>query len=145
MPIQDRFSILLVDDDALVIRLLGRMLTEFTPLRFATSGHAAVRLAVESVPDLVLLDVEMPAFSGFEICKAFKAVSILAQVPIIFISSYDSPQLRAQGAKLGAADFISKPPDTALLRSRVRALWRTRSQPHPLPGAETVDPVRELP
>jgi diguanylate cyclase (GGDEF)-like protein len=127
MQIQENLSILLVDDDITVIRVLGRMLAGFTPLRFATSGRTALKLAREAVPDLVLLDVEMPELGGFEVCKAFKADPILAAVPIVFITSHESPQLQARGIALGAADFISKPPHAPLVLARIRTYQRMKS------------------
>src|SRR6202040_1257060 len=126
MKDQEKFSILLVDDDSMVVRILSRILADFTPLRFATSGRAALKLARESVPDLVLLDVDMPELSGFEVCKAFKSEPALAQVPIIFITSHESPQLETMGLELGAVDFISKPPHAPLVLARVRAYQRLK-------------------
>ena len=126
MHAQEQFSILLVDDDAMVVRILSRMLSDFTPIRFATSGHAALKLAHESAPDLVLLDVDMPDLSGFEVCKAFKSDPALAEVPIIFVTSHESPQLEAKGLELGAADFIIKPPHAPLVLARVRTYQRLK-------------------
>jgi diguanylate cyclase (GGDEF)-like protein len=127
MQVQEKFSILLVDDDSMVVRVLSHILRDFTPLRFATSGRAALKLARESVPDLVLLDVDMPEFSGFEVCKAFKGDPKLAEVPIIFITSHESAQLEAKGLELGAADFISKPPHAPLVLARVRTYQRLKT------------------
>ena len=110
----------------MVVRILSRILSGFTPLRFATSGRAALKLARESAPDLVLLDVDMPEFSGFEVCKAFKSDPALAEVPIIFITSHESAQLEAKGIELGAADFISKPPHAPLVLARVRTYQRLK-------------------
>src|ERR1700733_8138261 len=126
MQAHEKFSILLVDDDRTVIRILSHILSDFEPVRFATSGRLALKLAHESVPDLVLLDVDMPEFSGFEVCKEFKSDSTLAQVPIIFITSHDSPQLETLGLQLGAADFIGKPPHSALVLARVRTYQRLK-------------------
>jgi diguanylate cyclase (GGDEF)-like protein len=126
MKAQEKFSILLVDDDSMVVRILSRILADFTPLRFATSGRAALKLARESVPDLVLLDVDMPELSGFEVCKAFKSDPALAEVPIIFITSHESAQLEAKGLELGAADFIGKPPHALLVLARVRTYQRLK-------------------
>jgi diguanylate cyclase (GGDEF)-like protein len=126
MKAQEKFSILLVDDDSMVVRILSRILADFTPLRFATSGRAALKLARESVPDLVLLDVDMPELSGFEVCKAFKGDPALAEVPIIFITSHESAQLEAKGLELGAADFIGKPPHAPLVLARVRTYQRLK-------------------
>jgi diguanylate cyclase (GGDEF)-like protein len=124
---QEAFSILLVDDDLMVIRILNSMLGDFTPVRFATSGRAALKLARESVPDLLLLDVDMPEFSGFEVCKAFKSDPALAEVPVIFITSHESAQLEAKGLELGAADFIGKPPHAPLVLARVRTYQRLKT------------------
>jgi diguanylate cyclase (GGDEF)-like protein len=123
----EHFSILLVDDDSMVVRILSRILSDFTPLRFATSGRAALKLARESAPDLVLLDVDMPEFSGFEVCKAFKSDPALAGIPIIFITSHESAQLEAKGIDLGAADFIGKPPHAPLVLARVRTYQRLKT------------------
>jgi diguanylate cyclase (GGDEF)-like protein len=123
----EHFSILLVDDDVTVIRILGRILADFAPLRFVTSGRSALKLARESLPDLVLMDIEMPEVGGFEACKAFKADPALAAVPIIFLTGHESPQLQARGIELGAADFISKPPHAPLVLARVRTYQRLKS------------------
>jgi diguanylate cyclase (GGDEF)-like protein len=126
MQAQEQFSILLVDDDLTVVRVLNRILSDFTPVRFADSGRAALKLARDCTPDLVLLDVDMPEFSGFEVCKAFKADPALREVPIIFITSHESAQLEAKGIELGAADFISKPPHAPLVLARVRTYQRLK-------------------
>jgi diguanylate cyclase (GGDEF)-like protein len=141
MPSQEHFSILLVDDDTLVIRTLSRMLAEFAPLRFATSGRVALKLALDSLPDLVLLDVDMPEVSGFEICKAFKRHPALAQVPIIFITSYESPELEQKGLQLGAADFISKPPHAALVLARVHTFQRMKMLSDTIQDSVQVDAI----
>jgi diguanylate cyclase (GGDEF)-like protein len=126
MQARENFSILLVDDDLMAVRVLNRILINFSPLRFASSGLAALKLARESTPDLVLLDVDMPDYSGFEVCKAFKSDPALAEVPIIFITSHESAQLEAKGLELGAADFIGKPPHAPLVLARVRTYQRLK-------------------
>jgi diguanylate cyclase (GGDEF)-like protein len=139
MQAQENFSILLVDDDSMVVRILSRILSDFTPLRFATSGRAALKLAHEFAPDLVLLDVDMPEFSGFEVCKAFKSDPALAEVPIIFITSHESAQLEAKGLALGAADFINKPPHAPLVLARVRTYQRFKMLADTMRSAVNVD------
>src|ERR1700683_2345541 len=139
MARQEKFSILLVDDDCTVVRILTQILNSFGPLPFATSGRLALKLARESVPDLVLLDVDMPEFSGFEVCKEFKSDAMLAQVPIIFVTSHESPQLETLGIQLGAADFISKPPHAPLVLARVRTYQRLKTLTDTLRSAVTMD------
>jgi diguanylate cyclase (GGDEF)-like protein len=136
---RERFSILIVDDDSMVVRVLSHILSDFGPLRFATSGRVALKLARESVPDLVLLDVDMPELSGFEVCKAFKSAPALADVPIIFITSHESSQLETLGLQLGAVDFISKPPHAPLVLARVRTYQRLKMLSDTLRGAVKMD------
>jgi diguanylate cyclase (GGDEF)-like protein len=139
MKAQEQFNILLVDDDPMVVRILSHILCDFSPLRFATSGRAALKLARESAPDLVLLDVDMPELSGFEVCKAFKSDPALAEVPIIFITSHESAQLEAKGLELGAADFISKPPHPPLVLARVRTYQRLKALSDTMRSAVKMD------
>jgi diguanylate cyclase (GGDEF)-like protein len=139
MQIRDKFSILLVDDDPTVVRFLSHILSGIEPIRFATSGRLALKIARESVPDLVLLDVDMPELSGFEVCKQFKSDPTLAQVPIIFITSHESPQLETLGLQLGAVDFISKPPHASLVLARVRTYQRLKLLSDTLRSAVKMD------
>ena len=139
MQAKEKFSILLVDDDPTVIRILSRILNEYTPLRFATSGQVALKLARETVPDLVMLDVEIPDFTGFEICKAFKSDPKLTSVPIIFMTSHESPQLETVGLQLGGADFISKPPHASLVLARVRTYQQLKALSDTVRSAVTMD------
>jgi diguanylate cyclase (GGDEF)-like protein len=136
---KDQFSILLVDDDLMAIRILNSILADFTPVRFATSGRTALRLAREAAPDLVLLDVDMPEMSGFEVCKSFKRDPALAEVPLIFITSYQSAQLEAKGLELGAVDFISKPPHAPLVLARVRTYQRLKTLSETMRSAVKMD------
>jgi len=139
MPTRENFSILLVDDDHTIVRVLQHILCDFEPLRFATSGRQALKLARQSVPDLVLLDVDMPGYSGFEVCREFKNDPLLARVPIIFISSHESHQLETAGLKLGASDFIRKPPHASLVLARVRTVQRLKMLSDTLNGAAEMD------
>jgi diguanylate cyclase (GGDEF)-like protein len=126
MPATERFSILLVDDDPMVARILSRILREFAPIRYANSGREALKLARESVPDLVLLDANMPEMSGFAVCEAFKLDPALAQVPIIFVTAHENGELHSKALQLGAADFISKPPQGPVVLARVRTFLRMK-------------------
>jgi len=139
MQTRENFSILLVDDDHTIVRVLQHILSDFEPLRFATSGRQALKLARQSVPDLVLLDVDMPDFSGFEVCREFKNDPLLAHVPIIFVTSHDSHQLETAGLKLGASDFIRKPPHASLVLARVYTFQRLKMLSDTLNSAVEID------
>lgn len=120
-------QILLVDDDPGTIQLLSRMVPDASTLRFATSGQAALTLAEEWRPDLVLLDAEMPGLSGLDVCKALKANEDLRDVPVIFVTQHDEPEFEAMALAAGAVDFISKPLVASQVMSRVQARLRQRA------------------
>jgi diguanylate cyclase (GGDEF)-like protein len=119
-------NILMVDDDLSSIQLMGRILSGAAQLRFATSGEDALQLAHQLPPDLVLLDAEMPGLSGFQVCKALKADPLLADVPVIFITSHHEPGFEIAGFAVGAADFIAKPVSAPLVLARVTAQLRNK-------------------
>jgi two-component system cell cycle response regulator len=113
------FSLLLVDDDPSAIQVMSRMLEQFPDLRFATSGKAALRLAGEATPDLILLDAEMPGMTGFEVYEELQSDPSLAGVPVIFVTSHDDPAMKAVALHWGAADFVTKPLDAGQLLASV--------------------------
>ena len=135
----DNGSILIVDDDVTVVRILRSILADVGSLRFATSGQDALKFARKAVPDLMLLDVEMPGLSGFDVCKAFKSDPVLLAVPIIFVTSHQSTELETTGLKLGAADFITKPLHAELVLARVRAQLDVKRLSDTLRSAVTLD------
>jgi len=90
----------------------------------AADGPTALKLAAETPPDLVLLDVMMPSMSGFEVCRRMRADSRLAEVPVIMVTALDDHPSRLAGIEAGADDFISKPFNSAEMRARVRTVTR---------------------
>lgn len=116
----DHVSLLLVDDDPMAIHTLAKALQGLGRQRFATSGLAALQLAREAPPDLILLDAEMPGMSGFEVCEALSADPALSHIPVIFITSHNDEASEEAGLSLGAVDFIAKPIRPAIVAARVR-------------------------
>jgi PAS domain S-box-containing protein len=118
--------LLLVDDDPSAIQVMSRMLGQFRDQRFATSGEVALRLARESTPDLILMDIEMPGMTGLDVFEQLKADPALAHVPVIFATSHDSTALQVIALRKGAADFVSKPLVATQLTARVHAHLRAK-------------------
>jgi DNA-binding response OmpR family regulator len=118
--------LLLVDDDPSTIQVMSRMLAQFRDQRFATSGESALRLARESTPDLVLMDIGMPGMTGLDVLEQMKADPTLANVPVIFATGHDSTALQVIALSKGATDFVTKPLVATQLTSRVRAHLRAK-------------------
>jgi diguanylate cyclase (GGDEF)-like protein len=119
-------KIVVVDDDPGTIYLMGRILQGFGQLSFATSGEKALQLVNDSVPDLILLDAELPGMSGFKVFDALRAAPAVQSVPIIFITSHTEAGFEVSALNMGAADFIAKPFTAARLLARVKTHLRTK-------------------
>ncbi|MBN2003067.1 MAG: response regulator [Anaerolineae bacterium] len=118
-------TILIVDDQEIARRTLEVLLRdEDYRLVFAENGMEALSKAVKLVPDLILLDVMMPGMNGFEVCRRLRAHKLLAEVPIIMLTSMSERDARLKGLEAGADDFVVKPFDRVELKTRVRSIMR---------------------
>lgn len=114
----NRKSILLVDDLASNVKLLARHLGEYK-LYFALDGTTALTVALESQPDMILLDVMMPDIDGYELCRRFKENPETKKIPVIFVTAKKQEDDEEMGLQVGAIDFITKPVNGAILRARI--------------------------
>jgi putative two-component system response regulator len=116
----DRPVVLAVDDQPEILDLVARALREdYHVLSAADAGEALEKAAGRPRPNLVLLDVDMPGASGFDVIQVLKAEPQTADIPVLFLSALDDPGSQVQGLELGAADYITKPISAAVLRARV--------------------------
>lgn len=111
--------ILAIDDTPANLWTLGAALAMDFDLQIATSGAMGLALAMESLPDLILLDVMMPDMDGFETCRRLKAESMLTNVPVVFITALTEIGSEIKGLALGAADYLSKPINVEIARQRI--------------------------
>jgi CheY-like chemotaxis protein/signal transduction histidine kinase len=119
-----RSKLLVVDDQPINIQILYQMFEGEHQVLMATSGEQALRLCRKHLPDLILLDVVMPGMDGHEVCRQLKADPLTSGIPIIFVTAQNQTEQEAHGLELGAADFISKPLNDAVVRARVKAHLR---------------------
>ncbi len=115
-----RPTILVADDEAVNRQLIQRRLErEGYRVLTARDGGEAVRLARETLPDLVILDVMMPGMDGLDACRVIKEDERTRDIPVIFLSARDETEMKVSGLGLGADDYISKPFEAAELIARV--------------------------
>lgn len=112
--------LLIVDDEPNNIMVLNEGLQDDHTILFATDGLEALQIASEMHPDLVLLDVMMPDMDGREVCRRFKSDPELKEIPIIFVTAKSEGVDEAAGLEAGAADYITKPINPAVVRLRVK-------------------------
>ncbi len=114
--------ILIVDDEPANIQILHAMVSSLGPVQFARSGEQALKLAADTPPDLVLLDVMMPGMDGLAVTRALRASPASAGAMVILVSAGTSDAEIEDGLASGADDFVSKPVSPMLLRHRIRLL-----------------------
>jgi putative two-component system response regulator len=121
-PTTDRQVILIVDDIPDNLSLLSALLKDRYKIKAATGGERALAIAAaDPPPDLILLDVIMPDMDGYEVCRRLKADPRTAGIPVIFLTARTQDEDEAQGLKLGAVDYLSKPVKPAIMLARVEA------------------------
>lgn len=114
-----RQTICIVDDDRTTASLLAMALEDDYDILFAESGEEALSMVRSQRPELVLLDIVMPDLSGYDVCEELKADSDTRDIPIIFATGLEDSFNEEYGLQLGAADYISKPINPAVVRARV--------------------------
>src|SRR5947209_16044399 len=136
-------KILIIEDEANIVQLIRLYLEQagFTVLA-ASDGAAGLELHAREHPDLVILDLMLPALDGMEVCRRIRA---WASTPILMLTARQGEEDRIAGLELGADDYLVKPFSPRELVSRVRAILR-RSQgggenvagsyPVPSPGTQ---------
>ncbi|MEY4579381.1 MAG: Response regulator PleD [Pseudomonadota bacterium] len=138
-------TILIIDDSPDIHALLRvRLRDEGAELIPTADPLQALPLALAHQPDLVLLDVDMPGRSGFEVCKELKAHPETAPIPIIFLSGKLDQATKVAGLDLGAIDYVTKPFDPVELRARVRSGLRIKSLQDQLVALARVDALTGL-
>jgi predicted signal transduction protein with EAL and GGDEF domain/FixJ family two-component response regulator len=129
--------ILIADDDPVMRLLLSETLAQagFEVVE-AADGEQALLLFGMRMPELVLLDVDMPLIDGFEVCRQIRQLADAAQVPIVMATGLEDVESVNLAYDCGATDFVSKPINWQVLPHRVRYLLRTARAARALSAAE---------
>ncbi len=113
-------SALVVDDDRLLLRLIELNLGKAgLKVLLAESGNEALRLAREKNPDIILLDLMMPAMDGYEVMRLLKASEKTRDIPVVMLTAKSSQSDRQRCEEMGAVDYVTKPFNLEKLRSMV--------------------------
>ncbi len=113
--------ILIVDDVPKNLQVLGSILKkEGYRISAATNGMQALKLATEMLPNLILLDINMPEMDGFEVCTKLKGSNTTKDVPVIFLTARTETEDIVKAFQTGAVDYVTKPINTSELLARVK-------------------------
>lgn len=113
-------KILITDDAPANIKVLARALRSDYQVVAATSGDEALRIVFsDHPPDLVLLDIMMPGMNGYEVFARLKEDERARHIPVIFVTAVDSAEDESRGIEMGAADYITKPFNMPVVKTRI--------------------------
>ena len=122
--------ILVVDDEEDLLELVQYNLAkEGYQVRCVATGEQAIREARAYLPDLVLLDLMLPAVDGLAVCKALKLDADTQHIPIVMVTAKTEEADVVSGLELGADDYITKPFSPRVLLARIRAVLRRKQKP----------------
>jgi putative two-component system response regulator len=112
-------NILLVDDNLVTLQQINAQLEENYEVSLAKSGSQALLICFQIVPDLILLDLDMPEMDGFETMTMIKKNMALRHIPIIILTATHNSEIEVKALKNGAVDFITKPAEREILLHRI--------------------------
>ena len=114
-------TILVVDDAPANLVLMSNLLSDEYKVKIANSGEKALKIAGSySPPDLILLDIMMPALDGYEVCRQLKHAPKTMHIPVIFLTAKSEIEDELKGFALGAVDYITKPISPPIVMARVK-------------------------
>jgi len=121
-----RHRVLIVEDEPDIAGLIKHTLERGgeTDAHIVSSGDAALKAVTERVPDLIILDLNLPVVGGLEVCRILRARADVPRVPIIMLTARTSEDDRVSGLEQGADDYVTKPFSLRELTARVRAVLR---------------------
>jgi chemosensory pili system protein ChpA (sensor histidine kinase/response regulator) len=126
---EDRRTFALVVDDSITVRRVTQRLLERNGMRVMTArdGVDAVSIMQENIPDVILLDIEMPRMDGYEVAAHVRNDPRLKDVPIVMITSRVGEKHRARAIELGVSDYLGKPYQEAQLLDAIEPLVRRKA------------------
>ena len=111
--------ILIVDDNKTNLVAAKNALTEDYKVTAVTSGEQALKFLDKNIPDLILLDINMPEMDGFEVLERIKNIPECNHLPVIFLTADTDSVTESKCLECGAQDFIAKPFVPTVMRSRI--------------------------
>jgi putative two-component system response regulator len=122
---ENRKVVLVVDDSSANLQLCKGLLSGEYNIRLAKSGKMALAALERIRPDVILLDIEMPDMTGFEVMNEIRENLDLKDIPVVFVTSHASEKLIVKAIEQGAVDYLVKPFTSDLLFSKIKNALKT--------------------
>lgn len=136
--------ILMVDDVKTNLKCAAEVLKDTYEVTTARSGEQALFLLKEKIPDLILLDINMPDMDGYEVMERLKQDDELKDIPVVFLTAGTDRESEIKGLKMGAMDFLRKPFEPEIMRSRINKILQMTEQRRVLQDIAQKDGLTDL-
>lgn len=114
-------TVLIVDDDPALLKMAGEILrADYMVSCVKSGGEALSLLEGDYMPDIILLDVDMPGLNGFDTLTALREIEDARDIPVVFLTGANQPESELKGLSSGAADYVTKPFIKEILLARLR-------------------------
>ncbi|QJR79774.1 diguanylate cyclase [Alteromonas pelagimontana] len=143
-PKREKPRLLVVDDQAVNVRLIYDLFQSEFSVFMATNGEMGLAKSREIMPDIILLDVVMDGLNGYDLCRQLKADETLKHIPVIFITGQFNEEDEVYGFKMGAVDFIHKPINPVITRARVMTHMQHKLQADILRNISMLDGLTNI-
>ena len=142
--VNKRCTILAIDDESTTLEVLEAIFASDMDFIAAGSGEEGLNRALTDLPDLILLDLIMPNIGGFEILDTLKKNTETRNIPVIVITADTEETTEERCFNLGAADFVSKPFKSVIIKARVRNQLQVVSQFRTIERLGLIDPLTNI-
>lgn len=136
--------ILIVDDVATNLKCASEVLKDTYEVTTAKSGEQALLLLGERIPDLILLDINMPGMDGYEVMEQLMQDENLKDIPVVFLTAGTDRESEIKGLKMGAMDIVRKPFEPEIMRSRIGKILQMTEQKKELQDIAQKDGLTDL-
>ncbi|MFT5506126.1 MAG: diguanylate cyclase (GGDEF)-like protein [Gammaproteobacteria bacterium] len=143
--INQEVTILIVDNEMPIRRLMSLLLKDFGAIEMAESGEEALEKVNTVNPDLVILNVQMPGMNGYEVCAKIRANNKISSIPVVFLTANDSNEDEERGLEVGATDFIRKPISAKIVSARISNILKHQQAIRKLERLAHFDLLTNLP
>lgn len=118
---ENKNAVLIVDDDPALLKMAGEILRADYAVSCVKSGREAISLLEQDyMPDIILLDVDMPGLNGFDTLTALRRIEDARDIPVVFLTGANQTAAELKGLTSGAVDYITKPFIKEILLARLR-------------------------
>lgn len=136
--------ILIVDDVTTNLKCASEVLKDIYEVTTAKSGAQALLLLKDRIPDLILLDINMPDVDGYEVMEQLMQDEKLKDIPVVFLTAGNDRESEIKGLKMGAMDIVRKPFEPEIMRSRIGKILQMTEQKRELQDIAQKDGLTDL-